>query len=247
VAAFAMEFVRQAVDVIVTYGGTVAALKQTAPSIPIVFALAVDPVGAGLVASLSRPGGNVTGMSLQATDTAGKRLELLREVVPRLRRLAIMFDGAYAGSVRESDQAQAGARMLGFDAAPYAIRRAVDIAPAFEVFKSKVDALYVVEDALISANRVQIVTLALETRLPTSFNQGANVQDGGLMSYGPSYPALFQRAAEIVDKILRGTKPGDIPVQQPTKFELVINLKTVKVLGLTIAPELLAIADDVIE
>jgi len=247
VADFAAEFVRQKVDVIVTYGGAIAALKQATGSIPIVFALAVDPIGAGLVASLSRPGGNVTGLSVQAADTAGKRLELLREVAPRLRRLAIMFDGDYVASVRESDEAQAAARTFGFDITKHAIRRAEDIAPAFEAFKAQTDALYVVEDALVFANRAPIVTLALEARLPTSFTASAIVRAGGLMSYGPSYPALFQHAAEIVDKILRGTKPGDIPVEQPTKFELAINLKTAKTLGLTVPPSMQQLADEVIE
>ena len=247
VADFAAEFVRQKVDVIVTYGGAIAALKQATGSIPIVFALAVDPIGAGLVASLSRPGGNVTGLSVQAADTAGKRLELLREVAPRLRRLAIMFDGDYVASVRESDEAQAAARTFGFDITKHAIRRAEDIAPAFEAFKAQTDALYVVEDALVFANRAPIVTLALEARLPTSFTASAIVRAGGLMSYGPSYPALFQHAAEIVDKILRGTKPGDIPVEQATKFELVIKLKTAKTLGLTVPQSLLATADELID
>jgi len=247
VAEFAAEFVRQNVDVIVTYGGAIAALKQATASIPIVFALAVDPIGAGLVASLSRPGGNVTGLSVQGADTAGKRLELLREVAPRLRRLAIMFDGDYVASVRESDEAQAAARTFGFDITKHAIRRAEDIAPAFEAFKAQTDALYVVEDALVFANRAPIVTLALDARLPTSFTASAIVRAGGLMSYGPSYPALFQHAAEIVDKILRGTKPGDIPVEQPTKFELAINLKTAKTLGLTVPPSMQQLADEVIE
>ena len=247
VAEFAAEFVRQNVDVIVTYGGAIAALKRVTASIPIVFALAVDPIGAGLVASLSRPGGNVTGLSVQAADTAGKRLELLREVAPHVRRLAIMFDGDYVASVRESDEAQAAARTFGFDITKHAIRRAEDIAPAFEAFKSQTDALYIVEDALVFANRAPIVTLALEARLPTSFTASAIVRAGGLMSYGPSYPALFQHAAEIVDKILRGTKPGDIPVEQPTKFELVINLKTAKTLGLTVPPSMQQLADEVIE
>jgi putative ABC transport system substrate-binding protein len=169
VAEFAAEFVRQNVDVIVTYGGEIAALKQATASIPIVFALAVDPIGAGLVASLSRPGGNVTELSVQAADTAGKRLALLREVASRLRRLAIMFDGDYVASVRESNEAQAAARTFGFDITKHAIRRVEDIAPAFEAFKSQADALYVVEDALVFANRAPIVTLALEARLPTSF------------------------------------------------------------------------------
>jgi putative ABC transport system substrate-binding protein len=158
-----------------------------------------------------------------------------------------MFNGGYAGSVHENEEAQVAARALGFDSAPYAIRRAEDIAPAFEAIKSRADALYVVEDGLVFANRVPLVMLALEAHLPTSFNARVIVQAGGLMSYGPSYPALFRRAAEIVDKILRGTNPGDIPVEQPTKFELVINLKTAKALGLDVPSTLLATADELIE
>jgi putative tryptophan/tyrosine transport system substrate-binding protein len=243
----AAEFVRLKVDVIVAPGSAVATLKQTTSAIPIVFAIAVDPIGAGLVASLSQPGGNVTGLSMQSTDIAGKRLELLREVVPGLRRLAIMFDTGYPATVRENDETQAAARMLGLDVAPHGIRRAEDIAPAFEAFRSQADALYVVEDALVFANRTQVVTLALAGRLPTSFNEGAIVRAGGLMSYGPNFPDLFRRAAEIVDKILRGTKPGDIPVEQPTKFDLVINLTTAKALGISVPQTLLARADEVIE
>jgi len=247
VAEVAVEFVRQKVDVIITYGGAVAAFKQATPDIPVVFALAVDPIGIGLVASLSRPGGNVTGLSLQVTDIAGKRLELLREVVPRLRQVAVMADIGYPASVLELGQVRATARTLGFEVTPYEIRQAEDIAPIFEAPKSQADALYVVEDALVAANVSRIVTLALSVRLPTIFNTREFVQAGGLMSYGPDYPALFRRAAEYVDKILRGTKPGDIPVEQPTKFELVINLKTAKTLGLKFPSDLLATADAVIE
>jgi putative ABC transport system substrate-binding protein len=243
----AAEFVRLKVDLIVTFGGAVTTLRQAMPTTPIVFAIAVDPLGAGLVPSLSRPRGNVTGSSLQAADTAGKRLELLREVVPSLRRLTIVFNAGYSASEREKDETQAAARAFGFDVAPLGIRRSEEIAPAFAAVKSQTDALYVVEDALIYANRAQFVALALEARLPTSFNESGIVRAGGLMSYGPSYPALFERAAEIVDKILRGTKPGDIPVEQPTKFELVLNLKTAKMLGLTISSSVLAFADEVIE
>jgi ABC-type uncharacterized transport system substrate-binding protein len=247
ITEIAAEFARLKVDLIVTFGGAVTTLRQATATIPIVFAIAVDPIGAGLVASLSRPGGNVTGSSIQAADTASKRLELLYEVVPRLRRLAIIFDAGYAASVRENDETQAAARKFGVEVSPHGIRRAEDIATAFEAFKSQSDALYVAEDALTYANRTRIVTLALDARLPTSFSEGANVRAGGLMSYGPSYPAMFRRAGEIVDKILRGTKLGDIPVEQPTKFELVLNLKTAKALGLTIPPTLLATADEVIE
>ena len=247
VAEFAAEFVQQKVDVIVTYGGAVATVKQATAVIPIVFAIAGDPVGSGFVKSLAHPGGNVTGMSLQQTDIASKRIELLREVIPTLRRLAIMFNADYLSSVRETGEVQAAARTLGLEVAPHEIRRAEDIAPVFEALKSQADALYVVEDTLVLANRTPIITLALSARLPTIFPSRDNVKAGGLMSYGANYPALFRRAADIVDKILRGTKPGDIPVEQPTKFDLVVNLKTAKALGLTVPTALLATADEVIE
>ena len=247
VAEIAAEFVRQKVDVIVTYGGAVTTLKQATAVIPIVFAVAIDPTVSGLVANLSHPGGNVTGLSLQATDIASKRLELLREAVTGLRRLGIMSDAGYPAAVQERVEAQSAARTLGLEVAPYEIRRPEDIAPIFEALKSQADALYVVDDALVFANRTQISMLALGARLPTIFAAREFVKPGGLMSYGPSYPPLFRRAADFVDKILRGTKPGDIPVEQPTQFELVINLRTAKALGLTIPHNLLVLADDVIE
>jgi putative tryptophan/tyrosine transport system substrate-binding protein len=247
VAEFAADFVRQNVDVIVTYGGAVATLKQATTSIPIVFAVATDPLGSGLVPSLARPGGNVTGLSVQASDIAGKRLELLREAVPRLRHLAIMFDAGYPATVREMDEAQSAARTLGLEVAPQGIRRAEDIAIAFDALKSRADALYVAVDALILANGTRIATQALSMRLPTMFDDRIIVQAGGLMSYGASITDLFQRAAEYVDKILRGAKPSDLPVEQPTKFELVINLKTAKTIGLSLPESLLLLADKVIE
>jgi putative ABC transport system substrate-binding protein len=251
VVEIAAEFVRLKVDVIVTEGTGVPAAKRATTVIPIVFAIASDPVGGGLVASLARPGGNVSGLSLQGTDLAGKRLELLREVVPRLRRLAIMGNVGYPEAVLEMNEVQAAARTLGSEIASLAIRRAEDIAPAFEALNAQsdtqADALYVVGDQLVGANRTRIITFALGARLPTIFNTHHFVQAGGLMSYGPNFPALFRRAAELVDKILRGTKPGDIPVEQPTKFDLIVNLVTAKVLGLTLPPTLIARADEVIE
>jgi putative tryptophan/tyrosine transport system substrate-binding protein len=247
VAEAAVDFVRQKPDAIVTYGGAVPAFKQATTSIPIVFAIAVDPLGIGLVDNLSRPGGNVTGLSIQQNDTTGKRLELLHDIVPGLRRLAIMFDGGYRASVGENGQVQAMARTLGFEAAAYEIRRAEDIAPVFDALKGQADALYVAENALTATNRRTIVTLALRAQLPTIFTGADFVRAGGLISYGPDYPALFRRAADYVDKILRGTKPGDLPVEQPIKFDLVINLKTAKALGLTIPHHLLVLADEVIE
>ena len=247
VAEIAAEFVQKKVDLIVGYGAAVTTLKKATASIPIIFAPAVDPVGVGLVASLSHPGGNVTGLSLQATEAAGKRLELLRDVVPKLGRLGILFDVDYAAAVREKGEVQALARSVGLEVVPQAIRRAEDIASAFDALKGQVDALYVTENALIFTNGKTISTLALNVQLPTTCSNANIARAGALMSYGPDFPALFRRAAEIVDKILRGTKPGDIPVEQPTKFDLVINLKTANALGLTIPHNLLVLADEVIE
>jgi ABC-type uncharacterized transport system substrate-binding protein len=242
------EFVRLKVDVIVTAGtAAVVTAKQATSVIPIVFAVAGDPVGTGLVASLARPGGNVTGLSNQSADLAGKRLELLREVVPSLRRLAILANAGSPIGVLEMREAQAAARTLGFEVATVEIRRAQDIAPAFDALKGPADALYVCTDPLVTINRIRINTLALGARLPTMHGQGDNVEAGGLMSYGANYPDLHRRAADYVDKILRGAKPTDIPVEQPTKFDLVINVTTAKALGLEIPPTLLARADEVIE
>jgi putative ABC transport system substrate-binding protein len=196
---------------------------------------------------LARPGGNVTGQSIQSIDLAGKRLALLRETVLHLRRLAIVFDAGFSETVAEADVVKATAHTLDLEVVPLEIRRAEDVAPAFETLKSQIDAVYVVADALVSASRSRIITFALSKRLPTIFNTRDYVQAGGLMSYGANFPALFRRAAEYVDKILRGAKPGDLPVEQPTKFDLVINLPTARALGLTIPPTLLSIADEVIE
>jgi putative ABC transport system substrate-binding protein len=246
-AEIASEFVQLKVDVIVTSGGAVLAVKQSTSVIPIVFALATDPVGLGFVASLARPGGNVTGLSSQSADTANKRLELLREVVPGLRRLAIMGNVGYPGAVLEMGEVQTTAKTLGLEVVLLEIRRAEDIARTFETLKSRAEALFVLADPLINANQVRINTLAVDARLPTMSGFRDYVETGGLVSYGPNYPDLFRRAADYVDRILRGAKPGDIPVAQPTKFDLVINLKTAKALGLELSPTLLARADEVIE
>jgi putative ABC transport system substrate-binding protein len=243
----AVELAQLKVDVIVTGGNAALAAKQASSVIPIVFALVDDPVGMGLVTSLARPGGNVTGLSFQATDVAGKRVELLREVVPRLRRLAIMANVEYPVAALEMAQVQTAARTLGFDPTNFEIRRGDDIAPAFEALRDRADALYVVGDALVITHRVRINTLALIARLPTIYFVREYVESGGLMSYGPNFPDLFRRAADMADKILRGAKPGDLPVEQPIKFDLVINLTTAKALGLTIPESFLLRADDVIE
>jgi len=243
----AAEFVRLNVDAIVTNGGSAPVIKQATSVIPIVFVLGNDPVGTGLVASLARPGGNITGLSVQQTETDSERLELLREVVPRLRRVAVMANVGDPAPARQMRGVESAARALGLEVVPLEIRRAEDIAPAFAALNAQADALYIVQDALVVANTTRIMTFALTARLPTIFYSRDFVPAGGLMSYGASYPALFRRTADFVDKILRGTKPGDIPVEQPTKFELVINLSTAKALGIAIPSNVLALADEVIE
>jgi ABC-type uncharacterized transport system substrate-binding protein len=247
-AEIAAEFVRLKVDVIVTGSAAVLAFKRETSTIPIIFTMSTDPVGAGLVASLSRPGGNVTGMSAQQSDLAGKRLELLREVIPKLRRLAILANGAYPDSVLETTEVETAAGKLGFEVTLLEIRRAEEIATAFDSLKAaQADGLYVVVDALVTANRTRIISFALGARLPTIFNNGTFVQGGALMSYGPDFSDLFRRDADLADKILRGTKPGDIPVEQAAKFDPVVNLTTAKAIGLTIPDSLLLRADEVIE
>jgi len=220
----ATEFVRLKVDVIVTVTtpATLAA-KQATAVIPIVFAAVNDPVGTGLVASLARPGGNVTGLANQISDTAGKRLEILREVVPDLRRLAIMANVGNPASVLEMGEAQAAASKLGLEAITSEIRRAKDIAPAFKALRERADALYLCPDPLMNTNRTGINILAVGARLPTIHGLREYVEAGGLLSYGPNIADQFRRVADIVDKILRGAKPADIPVEQPTKFDLLIN------------------------
>jgi putative tryptophan/tyrosine transport system substrate-binding protein len=246
-AEFAAEFVRLKVDVIVSGGNAAAAAKQASTVVPIVFTMVDDPVGMGLVASLARPGGNVTGLAMQSTDVVGKRLALLREVTPDLRRLAIMANVEYPFAALEMAEAQTAVRTLGLDAAIFEIRRAEDIAPAFEALKGRADALYVVGDALVFTHRIQINALALTGKLPTIHVVREFAAAGGLLSYGANFADLFRRTADYVDKILRGAKPSEIPVEQPTRFEFVINLKTAKALGLDIPATLLARADEVIE
>jgi putative ABC transport system substrate-binding protein len=244
----AAEFVRLKVALIYAVGTESAlAAKQATSVIPIVFPVTGDPVGTGLVASLARPGGNVTGLSNFAVDLAAKRLEILRDVFPSLSRLAILANAAYSGGMLEVSQIRAAARTLGIDIIPLEFRRAEDIARAFDAIKGRAEVLYVVGDPLANTQRMRINTFALADRLPTMYVQREFVETGGLMSYGPNYPDLNCRAADYVDKILRGTKPADLPVEQPIKFDLVINLTTAKALGLTIPESLLARADEVIE
>jgi putative ABC transport system substrate-binding protein len=247
-AEIADEFVRLKVDVIVTYGTPPSkAAKQATAVIPIVFAAAADPVGSGLVSSLARPGGNITGLSLQQSDIVGKKLELLREVVTGLRRLALLRNVSNASSVLEIGEVRVAASALGIEIVRLDIQRAEDITRAFDAFSARAEALYVSTDPLIFTNISRINTLALGARLPTIYNGKEYIERGGLMSYGPNYPDLFRRAADFVDKILRGARPSEFPVEQPTKFDFAINLTTAKALGLTIPPSLLARADEVIE
>ena len=247
-AEIAGDFVRLKVDVVVTTGSpTTLAAKQATAVIPIVFLGVSDPVAVNLVASLARPGGNITGLSIQTTDLAGKRVELLREVVPGLRRLAILVNVGNPSAVKEMGEMQIAASTLGLAVITLEIRRAEDIAPAFEALKGRADGLYVINDLLTIANRIAINTWALRAQVPTTHAFREDAEAGGLMSYGPSLPDQYRRAAEYVHKILRGTKPGDIPVEQPTKFDIIINLITAKTLGLTVPPTLLARADEVIE
>jgi ABC-type uncharacterized transport system substrate-binding protein len=247
VAEVAAEFVRLKVDVIVSYGTAVSTLKQATSTIAIVFAIAIDPAGAGIVPSLARPGGNVTGLSIEQTEAAGKRLELLRAVIPHLHRLAIIANIDNPQTGQETAAVQTAARALGLDLAPLEIRRAEDIATGFAALKGQADALYIAQDTLTNANRTQIISFALGARLPTIVSGSDFVKAGALMSYGPNYPAMFRRAAEYVDKILRGANPGEIPVEQPTKFDFVINLNTAKAIGLAVPESVLLRADEVIE
>jgi putative tryptophan/tyrosine transport system substrate-binding protein len=244
----AAELVRLKVDLIVTSSTNDSiVMKQVAPQIPMVFAVSGDPVGFGLVASLARPGGNVTGLSIQSPDSAGKRVQLLREIVPGLHRLAILGNPSSPNVMLEVGDAQAAARTFGLDVTTSEIRQTADVNSTFELLKSRADALFVVADPLVNTNRILIGTLALGARLPTMCAFRELVEAGCLMSYGPNLPDLYRRAAEFADKILRGAKPADIPVEQPTKFELVINLKTAKALGIMVPPVVLARADEVIE
>jgi putative tryptophan/tyrosine transport system substrate-binding protein len=246
-AEIAREFVHRNVDVIVTSGTAVQAIKQVTSTIPIVFAVAVDPVGGGLVSSLARPGGNATGFSIQAPDAVGKRLELLREILPGLKRIAVLANVGYPAAALEATRVEQVARALGMDVTKLEIRRVEDIAAAFAMLRPGVDALYVVVEPLVITNAVRINTLSLAARLPSVCGTREYVTSGGLLAYGPNFPDLFQRAGDYVDKILRGAKPADLPIQQPTKFDLIINVITAKALGIDIPPTLLARADEVIE
>jgi len=245
---FAADLVRRKVDVIVT-GGTsaVIAVKQATSIIPIVFATAGDPVGTGLVASLSEPGGNVTGLSNQQTDLAGYRLELLHDVVPDMRHVALLGNVTSPNVVLEMRAVQEAAPKLGLETIRLEVEKAAEIVPGIESLKGRADALYVCTDPLLTVNQVSINTLAIRERLPTVNAFRQYVDAGALMSYGPNFPDLFRRAADLVDKILHGAKPSELPVEQPIKFDLIVNLTTARALGLTIPESFLVRAQQVIQ
>ena len=242
----ATELVHLPVDLIVTRGTPAAkAAKAATEMIPIVMAAIGEPLGAGVVASLARPGGNVTGLSAYVTELAGKRVELLKEARPSIARIGFMQNMSNPGSWEAN---QAAAKVLGVSAELFDIRTVQDITGAFaRIAKDPIDALSVGIDALTQANAKMIVELAAKHKLLTAYPAREFVDVGGLLCYGPSYPDLYFRAAGLIDKIFKGAKPGDLPVEQPTKLELVINLKTAKTLGLEIPPNLLARADEVID
>jgi putative ABC transport system substrate-binding protein len=246
----ARELVALKMDVIVTPADlSIAAVKRETQTIPIVMVLSSDPVGAGFVATLARPGGNITGLSNISPELSGKRLELLREAIPRLSRVALLWNPEVRGAVLDYKEATSAARSLRVEVQSVEAPRAEDLDRAFSAITSwHAQALMLPGVNPIGfANRARIVSFAQKNRLPSMYPTKEYVVSGGLMSYGPSLVDLFGRAAGYVDKILKGAKPGDLPVQQPTKFELVINLKTAKALGLTLPPPLLRRADEVIQ
>jgi putative tryptophan/tyrosine transport system substrate-binding protein len=248
-AELAAELVRLKVDVIVTNTDVaIAAVKQQTQTIPIVMANSTDPVGTGFVASLARPGGNITGLTGISPELSAKRLELLKEVVPGLSRVAIMWNPDVRGAVLDHKETQSAARSLGLQLQSVEVSRADDFERAFSrLTTGRAEALIVVASSLAFANRDQLASLADKHRLPAMYGRREYVDAGGLIAYGSNLAEHWRRAATYVDKILKGAKPGDLPVEQPTEFELVINLKTAKALGLTIPPSLLRRADEVIQ
>jgi putative ABC transport system substrate-binding protein len=246
--ALVAELARLKVDVIVVQGTEPAlAAKQYTSTIPIVMAHVGDPVGRGIIASLARPGGNITGLTSASPDLSGKRLELLKETVPGLSRVGVLWNPASQGATANFKETEASARTLGMNVQSLEVRSSNDVESALKAATGKrAHGLIVVEFAGLSAYSRRIVELATKSRLPTMFAQGAHVESGGLMYYGPNFPDLYRRAATYVDKILKGAKPADLPVEQPKKFEFVVNLKTAKQIGLTIPPNVLARADKVI-
>jgi putative ABC transport system substrate-binding protein len=244
----AAELVQRKVAIIVTAGtGPIIALMKTTSDIPIVFAAAGDPIGTKLVASLARPGGNVTGLSNQQTDLAGNRIEVLRDIVPGLKRLAAMGNVNVPNVTLEMKEVEAVAAKIGMEIVKVEIRRTDDIIPGIEGLKGRADGLYVCTDPMITQHNVRINTVAMSLKLPTVYAFREYVRNGGLLSYGPNFPDLFRRAGDFVDKILKGAKPADIPVEQPIKFDLIVNLTTAKAIGLNVPETFLLRANEVIE
>ena len=245
----AAELVRLKVEVIVTSGpAATRAAKEATVTIPIVMAQDPDPVGNGLVASLAQPGGNITGLSTFAPEISGKRLELVKEIVPKLSRVAVLGSSTTPGNVQARRETELAARALGVELQYLDVRGAKDIEPAFRAAtKGRADALLLLQSPVFVNERTQLADLAVKSRLPAIYDRREFVDDGGLMCYGTNFVDLSRRAATYVDKILKGAKPADLPVEQPTKFEFVINLKAAKQIGLTIPPNLLARADKVIK
>jgi putative tryptophan/tyrosine transport system substrate-binding protein len=247
-AELAADFAARRVNVIVPLGTpAIVAAKKSTSTVPIVFPLSSDPVGEGLVASLAHPGGNITGLSNQQPELAAKRLEILRDIIPGMRRLAIISNANNPTAKLSVNEVVTAAGKLGFEVIPLDIRRSEDIAPQIGSLGDRAQALYVVGDPLTADNQVQINRLALAALLPSMHGSRSYVESGGFVSYGPDFSDLFRRAADYVDKILKGAKPADLPVEEPTKIELIVNLKTAKALGLAIPEAFLMRADEVIE
>jgi len=247
--ALALELVRRHVDLIVTRGTPAArAAKETTTTIPVVMAAIGEPLGVGVVATLAHPGSNITGLSAFVTELAGKRIELIKELLPSISRVAFMQNMGNPVSPPQWDASRAAAATLGIAIELFDVRNAQDIAHAFGmVADHKVNAILVGIDATTQANGAMIIEMAAKEKIATTYPSREFVDAGGLLSYGVSYPDLYRRSASLIDKIFKGANPGDLPVEQPTKLELVINLKTAKALGLTVPPTLLSRADEVIE
>jgi putative tryptophan/tyrosine transport system substrate-binding protein len=244
----ANELVQQKVEVIVTSGPAARTAKMATETIPIVFNFSGDPVEAGFIDSLARPGRNMTGVTQLAFELVGKRLEILKEVVPGVSRVGVLASPLHAGEQRELRETQSTARGLGTALQYNQVKNTSEVGAAFDtIIKEKANALLVFPDPVTNAHHMQIVEFAVKHRFPSMFGRKEPVEAGGLMSYGPNLDELYRRIPVHVDKILKGIKPADIPVEQPTKFELVINLKTAKQIGLTISPNVLARADKVIK
>jgi putative ABC transport system substrate-binding protein len=242
------DLVQRKVDaIVVTSTPATQMAKRATSSIPIVMALVADPVGSGLVASLAHPGGNVTGLSFMTTELSPKRLQLLKEAIPRLTRVAVLWNPATPWHTKVVELLKGVAPSLSIELSVMGVRAPEEIGPAFSaVAREHAQALYVIEDPLFFGHRAMLLKLASKARLPAVYEQRGFVDEGGLMSYGANFGALWHRSAWYVDKILRGANPGDLPIEQPTKFELVVNLKTAKALGLTIPQSILVRADEVI-